>query len=438
MSEIRERGSVSDETYDLDDVLAYQYCPPQGPRITKAERKVLRRLAGEVAELAARPVEAEKRALWAKHNALEKTRPLIFCKPENGWKEILPDKDLVCESPLTRRWELRLRKEIFWGSRMRDDYTIRPGFDVPHVYDPFDWGLRETRIHNEAGWCYAWDAPVKTEDDLEALHFPTIDVDFAATERIRSAADDLLGDLLPVRVKTIWWWSTVTTKKLAELRGAQQIMYDMYRDPDLLHRIMGFLRDGTTAMLDELEDRDLLSLNNDGTYVGSGGLGWSDELPQPDFADKVRCEDMWGHSESQETAGVGPEMYAEFVFAYQKPALERFGLNCYGCCEALHSRWHIIEEFPNLRRISVSPWADKAMMAERLKDKYIYSAKPQPSYLAMDSFEEEAARAELREIFSVTRDCCVEVIMKDNHTIRNDPERVIRWVEIAREEAERF
>jgi hypothetical protein len=29
------------------------------------------------------------------------------------------------------------------------------------------------------------------------------------------------------------------------------------------------------------------------------------------------------------------------------------------------------------------------------------------------------------------------VIMKDNHTIANDPHRVTRWVQMAREEAER-
>ena len=76
-------------------------------------------------------------------------------------------------------------------------------------------------------------------------------------------------------------------------------------------------------------------------------------------------------------------------------------------------------------------------MAERLQGNYVYSVKPQPSYLAMDTFEEEPIRTELREIFRVARDCCLEVIMKDNHTIRNDPERVIRWVQIAREESER-
>jgi len=56
----------------------------------------------------------------------------------------------------------------------------------------------------------------------------------------------------------------------------------------------------------------------------------------------------------------------------------------------------------------------------------------------MDDFDEDRVRAELREVFAVTRDCCVEVIMKDNHTIRNKPQRVIRWVQIAREEAERL
>jgi hypothetical protein len=31
----------------------------------------------------------------------------------------------------------------------------------------------------------------------------------------------------------------------------------------------------------------------------------------------------------------------------------------------------------------------------------------------------------------------VEAIMKDNHTIGNNPQNVIRWCRIAREEAER-
>ena len=81
---------------------------------------------------------------------------------------------------------------------------------------------------------------------------------------------------------------------------------------------------------------------------------------------KPRLKDMWGFCESQETVSVDPELFAEFVLPYQMPILERFGLNCYGCCEGLDSRWDYIRHIPNLRRVSVSPWADEAKMAEQL------------------------------------------------------------------------
>ena len=41
------------------------------------DREVLRRLAGKIAEIAARPVMDERRKLWFAHNALGKTRPLM-------------------------------------------------------------------------------------------------------------------------------------------------------------------------------------------------------------------------------------------------------------------------------------------------------------------------------------------------------------------------
>ena len=199
---------------------------------------------------------------------------------------------------------------------------------------------------------------------------------------------------------------------------------------------MTFLHDGTMAMLDGLEEEGLLGPNSDGTYVGSGGLGWTNELSPADANGKVRCSQMWGFAESQETVGLSPEMFAEFVFPYQQPLLERFGLNCYGCCEPLDKRWDVVKQFPRLRRVSVSPWADKRKMAGQLEDKYIYSLKPNPADLAMSTFDEDRIRAGLREVLQIARNCCVEIIMKDNHTIGNDPRRVVRWVQIAREEAE--
>lgn len=408
--------------------------------ISLHDRLVLRDLAKRIADLAARPEEGEKRDLWYRHNALEPTRPLVFCDPENGWNEILTPDKLQCEGGLARGWEWHLRREIFWGEQMCDDKVIEPHFNVGHVYTETDWGLRETRIGGQAGGAWRWEAPLKSYDDMEKLHFPQITVDYEATEELLRLAQETFGDILQVRLKSSWWWSFGMTQILVYLRGLEQIMYDMVDCPDNVHRLMAFLRDGHAARLDFLEKNDLLFLNNDGTYVGSGGFGWTHELPQPDFNGHVRPIDMWGFAESQETVGISPEMFEEFIFPYQLSLLERFGLNCYGCCEPLDSRWHVVEKFPRLRRLSMSPWVNVEVMAERLGNRYIFSWKPHPGVLAADTFDEEYIRQTLRKGLRALRknDCRVEIIMKDCHTIRNDPQRVIRWVQIAKEEAERF
>jgi hypothetical protein len=402
--------------------------------LSQRDGAILRELASRVAELAARPIEEEKRQLWYRHNALEQTRPLIFCDPENGWNEIILQENLDCEGELARQWEMTLRKEIFWASEMKDDRVTASWFDIPHVYTASDWGMHETRIGGENGGAYTWESPLKCFNDLEKLHFPGIFVDETASRIAISLAEEAFGDILKVRLKTIWWWTQGMTRDLVNLRGLQQIMLDMVDNLDGLHRMMAFLRDGHLARLDFLEQCGLLSLNNDGTYVGSGGFGWSHELPQPDFNGRVRTMDMWGFAESQETVGISPGMFAEFIFPYQLPLLERFGLNCYGCCEPLDKRWEVVQRFPRLRRVSVSAWASVKEMAEKLGSHYIFSWKPNPADLATPYFDEERIRQYLRATIQAGRDCRLEIIMKDNHTICNDPNRVTRWVQITREE----
>jgi len=404
--------------------------------IIEKDREVLRRLANRVAELAARPLEQEKRDLWYRHNALEPTRPVIFCDPENGWNEIITPDQLECEGDLARGWEMRLRKEIFWGESMRDDRVIAPFFDVSHAYSETDWGMRETYTYGGPGGAYTWDPPLKDYADLDKLRFPEITIDRADTQRVLDLAQSVLGDILTVRLKSMWWWSFGMTWPAIRLRGLEQLMLDMFDQPDGLHRLMSILRDGYLARFDFIERNGLLSLNNDGTYVGSGGFGWTHELPQPDFAGTVRTRDMWGFAESQETVGVSPGMFEEFIFQYQLPLLARFGLNCYGCCEPVDKRWHVVAKAPNLRRVSVSAWCDLADMAAKLADRYIFSWKPNPADLAAPSFDEDRIRRDIREALKITRGCRVEVIMKDNHTIGRDPNRVTRWTRIVREEAE--
>jgi len=413
-----------------------QSIAPEQIFVGEQDRDVLRRLANKMAELAARPVEEEKRDLWYRHNALEPTRPVVFCDPENGWNEIITEDQIECEGDLARGWEMTLRKEIFWGESMGDDKVIDDVFNVPHVYEEGDWGMHETVTKVASHGSYRWDAPLQDYDQLDRLHFPEITVDYDATDKLLALAGETFGDLLDVRLKTMWWWTLGMTWTLINLRGLQQVMMDMYDHPDGLHRVMGILRDGHLAKLDFLQENNLLSLNTGNTYVGSGGFGFTRELPQPDFdGTHVRTMDMWGFCESQETVHVSPDMFEEFIFPYQLPILDRFGLNCYGCCEPLDKRWHVVKRFPRLRRVSVSAWADFEKMAEYLGADYIYSLKPSPADLARPRIDEDRIRRQLREVLRITKGCRMELMMKDNHTIGNNPQNVIRWCRIAQEEA---
>jgi len=406
--------------------------------IVPNDRKILRTLAARVAELAALPEQETKRALWYRHNALKPTRPVIFCDPEGGWQEIIPESDLACEGDRARQWEFRLRQEIFWGASMGDDRVVEPYWDVGWEGERTDWGIKEIRDESsvEKG-AYRIVASLPSYGDLDKLHAPAITVDRPATERKLAEAREIFDGLLEVRHLGGWWWTLGMTWDVIKLRGIEQYMFDMYDEPENLHRLMSILSDGTLEMLDHLESENLLSLNNDGTYVGSGGFGYTDELPQKDFdGEHVRPMDMWGFCESQETVGVSPQLFEEFVFQYQLPIMERFGMNCYGCCEPLDKRWHVVKRFPRLRRVSCSPWVNTPDMAEQLGDRYIYSMKPNPADLAIPRMNEDRVRADLREAFRQTRDCRVECIMKDCHTIGNNPDNVIQWSRIAREEAE--
>ena len=211
-------------------------------------------------------------------------------------------------------------------------------------------------------------------------------------------------------------------------------MFDFYDHPDETRELLRKISSGTLRKLDWLEQKGLLSLNNDSTYVGSGGYGFTDSLPGQDYSGTVRCKDMWGFTESQETVGVSPELYEEFIFPYEKPIMERFGLTCYGCCEAVNNRWDIIKRHHNLRRVSCSPWADYEKMAENLTDKYIFSMKVNPADIAVAEPDWDRIRSELKRDLKITKDCVVEIIMKDNHTIAKQPENLIRWSQIVGEE----
>lgn len=409
--------------------------------MTAKDRNILRELARRVAEVAATPHELEKPDLWEAQNRLEPIRPLIFISPEGAWDELLPPSSMECEDEDARGLEYGLRMRLYAAEHFSDDQQCDHYFNVGPVVHMTGWGLApETHAPEQYKGASVWDAPVKTLDDVELIQTPTARLDEEATARNLAFYDELLGDILEVRLRGQYWWALGLIDEWTMLRGITQTYMDMLDNPELLRAGMQRLSDGRLAWLKSLEEQGALCLNNGNDYVGSGSFGYTAELPQRDFEGTVRLKDMWGFTEAQTMSEVSPAMHEEFVLPYQLPILEQFGLTIYGCCEPLHLKLDfLMKRVPHLRRVSISPWADKRISAEKLGNKVIYNWKPNPATLAGVQFDPEWVRQDIRETLEIARanDCVLDIVLKDTHTCNGDPARFDQWGRIAREEVMR-
>ena len=402
--------------------------------VDQRDGRLLRDLARRVAEIANLPLMAERREMWTRHNRLERVRPMILVFPEGSWRELLPTSKLECQGENAREIERILRRAIYYHQHIHDDTVTEGQWIVRKRITDSGWGLVSRRIPSEElTGAWAFDPVIKKPVDLERLRFPVVSYDEEGTKRDLEQAQDLLGDILEVKLKGVSHVSFHLMSLYTGLRGLEQVMWDMCDNPNMLHEAMAFLEEGHRRLVEQYVDMNLLSLNNDGTYHSSGGVGYTTELPRPGYhPEKVRPCDIWASAEAQEMAQVSPGMHAEFILPYEKRLLAPFGLNGYGCCEDLTDKMDDVLTIPNLRRISISPWAHVDRCAERLGADYIFSWKPHPSYL-VGSFDSSGIRAYIEHTLDVTRGCVIEMILKDTHTCEHHPERFTMWTNIAQE-----
>jgi hypothetical protein len=403
--------------------------------IPSSERTYLRELARRVAGIAALPVQEERRSRWKLHNSLKSTEPMLLVFPEGAWRELLPEESLICRSEEGRALEANLRRRIYYHENFCDDNVIVPDVIVDKVVHSTGWGLEPRRIASpEKTGAWHYDPVMNEYSDLKKLRVPQITYDAAETERRFQQMNELLGDLLPVSVQGIAHVSYHLMAQYTYLRGLEPMLYDLYEEPKFVHDFLEFVTAGHQDVLKQYMKLDLLSPNTDNTYHSSGGNGWLDEDSQCINSDlPAATRNMWASAESQEFTVVSPAMHYEFALAYEQRLLAPFGRAGYGCCEDLTLKLPMVLDVPGMRRISISPFANVERCAEVLQNHCIYSWKPNPSMLVGD-FDENAVRQYVRKTLDVARGCVLEVILKDTHTCENQPRRMHRWIEIAREE----
>jgi hypothetical protein len=431
--------------------------------VSREERDLLRALAREAAQIAALPVHREKMEMWRRLNDLEEERPMVWIN-EIPWHEMNVGDELLpkVRSGALREQELYLRRTIYMWKHMRVDMIVEPKIFCPLAIRDTGFGIHElTEVAktdaDNAIVSRHYHQLIKNDEDVEKIRFPRIEHDEEETKRLYDILSEIFDGILPVEMvgrrgpwdhvggshyvnslddaAPLWFapWDILVT-----LYGVQEALTDLILRPDLIRKTMDRLVSAYLHRLDQYERLGLLSLNNGNVRVGSGGLGYTSNLPQPDCdPNRVRAADSWGMAAAQIFSEVSPAMHEEFALEYEMRWLKRFGLTYYGCCEPLHRKIGILSTIPNLRKVSMSPWVQVDKAAEALGRRYIYSMKPRSQIFAEDVWNPARARESLVRDLEMAKRCNIEVIMKDISTVRYEPQRLWEWARMASEVVER-
>ena len=402
------------------------------------DRDNLRRLAGEIAELAQDPIQQERINGWKALNNLKPVRPMLWITelPWGEFKNDVEELQLQCEDDHARGIERGLRTKLFTASRLRVDEVVTSDWEVGKVIEGGGYGveIKETRIDQGKSSVQAhhYEPAIKDMDDIEKIRIPEIRHNSEATAKNVAFFKDLFGDILSIKETGPRQHFFNAWDDVVRWTGVTEALMDLMMRPDYIHAIMRRVTDSFLAQMTQLEEQNLLSYPHPLNRVGSGAASYTDELPQPDVnPDHIHLIDQWGGATPQIFSEVSPEMHDEFALKYEIEVMERCGLNYYGCCEPVHNKMDILARVPRLRKISISPWCDVAKAAANAHQPYVFSHKPSPAMLAEDGFNVERAEKDIRDRLSQSGGMPCEFIMKDISTVRGDVDRVIAWCDAA-------
>ena len=407
----------------------------------RGDVNILRELARKYRDIAAGPVQDERRKLWRDHNSLRPTRVPVLATYgmwNVWWREVFGDGAMACQDPFYRAYERRLRMSLF-QDRVGDDFLLEPWITVPATclrgWNNV-WGVAETTSGNVEGGSWKFVPPIVEWSDTAWLRPPPHVIDEGATAAAAARLGEAIGDLVALNVERgplCQGFLSDLARDVTRLRGLEQLMIDMYESPKELHALMAFLRDGVLA--------------NQSAAEAAGDLGATSQQNQcHTYADGTTApaanrygqkrRQLWSYMAAQEFELISPAMHEEFLLQYQLPIMQEWGLAAYGCCENLTRKIEMLRKVPNLRIIAVTPRADVRRCAEQIGRDYVMSWRPNPADMVCCQFDEKMIRRIIREGLEASRGGIVHVHLKDVETVQGEPDRLRRWVKIVREVAE--
>lgn len=401
--------------------------------VSVKDRAILREIAARRMELAHSARNEQLYKDWVAYGASKDgVRPMIRIEIETFEHELLPDL-LRCEGEHARGIETKLLRPMINFTRFEDD-TIVPDYYPVRMHTSFvPFGLPVRK--QETGSLGHHFIPYLTEleEDDHLLGDSVFTIDEAGTKAEEEEIGALFGDILPAKRITDCAYS-VPTQDIVHIMNMDDMYIAMMEEEDRFHAMMRRLTDDYMKFFRALEAGGYLKSHATLQHLGQGSYCFTDELKEG--IEPAKLSDLWLFMDSQETAGISPQLYADLVFPYYREMMEQFGLVSYGCCEASHPIWdNCLSKVKNLRKVSISPWCDEEFMGERLKGTGVtYLRKPPATILGMDTpvLDEEATLACFRRTAKAAKGCKLEIAQRDVYMVGHSAEKVRRFVELAR------
>jgi len=375
--------------------------------------------------------------LYRKINGLNPERPIVMID-EVPWNEFRDHEELIlqCKNEANRAYEWMLRTSLFSQKYFPADNILIPYIPVHKRIEDTGMGVwvQENTLDtnhgtNAAGGIisHAYHDQLKTFESVDALKYSTItylrDETQAEFERVQEIFDGIINTQIEGTTSCYWNpWDDI-----AVLRGVEPLLTGLFDEPDLMHYIMEKLLAIVEHRFDQYEKLDLLQCPEHYIHCTAG---LSDELQTNG---PITLKNIWGRGTAQIFGAVSKEMHDEFDVQYMMKLMRRFGLVYYGCCEPLHNKIDIISRIPNLRKISISPWAKVEPSAEAIGAEYVFAAKPNPSHVAGFSVDVDVVQNEINAVLKACRKhkTTCEFVLKDISTCKNRLSNLVDWEQAA-------
>lgn len=440
-----EYGSNSKAQFCTNADIVYEWgiIMQRAGKLSLTERETLQNPGRQLREISELPVMETNRNLWRAVNDGKMIRPVLVardypvCLLSEGPDSIHP----TIEDPYWQRREMEMKLAIYEWKHMPLDRVIEPYIEVPCEVTDTNVGLRMSSY--PAKWnkmegldkAYAFNQVLFPDTNVEELiKMPCVTYHEAETRENYERMCEIMDGIIDVKLFGINNFRYAMFDDIFAWTTIDEGMYYLIDEPELLQAAAKRYTQCFISRAKQYEALGILSSNNNNSYIGNGGYGYSNELAAPTASGiGAKLKDIWGVCQDQIFTSVSPQTSHDFAFVNEKPWADMFPRIYYGCCERTDHKVKELGVFDNLRKFTVSPFANQQVAMEKMGSKYVVSFKPNSVYLNLNPMGEDKLRTELENVCKWAREYNnnVEIVMKTIVTLNHEPQRLWRWCEMA-------